>query len=351
MSGSTSITSLRDGVQILDATLRDGSYVNDFNFTAAQTKTICRALEAAGIDLIEVGHGAGIGAGRSRAFESAAESDEDYMIAAAEACNEANWGMFCFPGLGSPDGIRLAANHGADFVRVGCHVTEVESAKEYINAAQEAGIFVSANMVKTNAVSPSKFATQAQTAEEYGVDMVSIVDSAGGLVPEDVREYVREAKSHCDLPIGFHGHDNLGVATANCVAAVRAGAAVVDTSLQGYGRSGGNAPTETTVAALKKTGFDVSADVPELLRVGHKHVGPLRDDGGWNPLDIAGGYADVHSEHIPVILEYAREYDVDPTLLMCEVSKHDKVYAPRDLVEELAESLNDEEGGSVDDYQ
>jgi len=338
-----------DNPKILDTTLRDGSYANDFQFTAGQTRSLCQELEASGVEMIEVGHGIGLNASNS-GYREAIASDEEYMKAAAEGCEEAMWGMFCIPGIATLEDVELAADHGMDFIRIGTNITEVEMSKEFIELAKERDMFTTANYMKSYARSPDIFADKVELSDSYGADMVYIVDSAGGMFPDTVKEYYRAVREVSDIPVGFHGHDNLGLAVSNSLVMADEGVLVIDTSLQGLGRSAGNASTEKTVATLEKKGHDTGIDLFKLLRVGHTYINPIRSNPAHMPLDVIAGQAEFHSSHMPKILDAAYKYDVDPAHLICEVVKEDKIHAPTSLVEEIAQRIQGEEDGRVEDY-
>jgi 4-hydroxy-2-oxovalerate aldolase len=337
------------GVHILDTTLRDGSYANDFQFTAGQTKALCRELEASGVPLIEAGHGVGLNAGKA-GHRSAIASDEEYMQAASEACDDSLWGMFCIPGKARLDDVRLAGEYGMDFIRIGTNVTEVEESKEFIKIASDKGMFVTANFMKSYARSPEEFAEKAVQSEGYGSDLIYIVDSAGGMLPERLRSYFEAVRERTDIPVGFHGHDNLGLAVANSLTMVNAGVSVIDTSLQGLGRSAGNAPTEKTVAALDKSGYNTGTDFLRLLRTGERFVSPIRSNPTQKPLDVVAGREEFHSSHMTKILDVAYEYEIDPARLIREVCRKDKIYAPEQLIEELALRIDRNSDYRVQDY-
>lgn len=336
-------------VYILDTTLRDGSYANDFQFTAGQTKALCRELEASGIPLIEIGHGVGLNAGNA-GHRSAIATDEEYMRAASEACEDSHWGMFCIPGKATLDDVRLAGKYGMDFIRIGTNITEVEESQEFIEVAKSEGMFVSANFMKSYARAPEIFAEKAAMSEGYGSDMVYIVDSAGGMLPERLNSYLEAVRERTDIPVGFHGHDNLGLAVANSLTMVNSGAFVIDTSLQGLGRSAGNAPTEKTIAVLEKSGYDTGTNFLKLLRTGQTFVSPIRSDPTKRPLDVVAGQEEFHSSHMTKILDAAYKYEIDPARLIQAVCRENKIYAPEELVEELAVNIEPSLGGRVQDY-
>src|ERR1019366_1154167 len=165
-------------LQILECTLRDGSYAVDFQFTARDTALIASALESAGFTLIEIGHGVGMNASQCGKGNAAA-SDEEYMKAAASSLRTARWGMFFIPGIGRHEDLELAAQYGMGFVRIGTNAAEVADAQPYIEHARKLGMHVSANLMKSYVLPPKELAANARVSESSGAQMVCLVDSAG----------------------------------------------------------------------------------------------------------------------------------------------------------------------------
>jgi 4-hydroxy-2-oxovalerate aldolase len=326
---------------ILETTLRDGSYAINFQFTAADTVIIGKALEDAGFEMIEIGHGVGLNASNSGKGQ-AVDTDESYLRAGAEAFQKARWGMFCIPGIATLDHVDMAAEHGMSFIRIGTNVTEVPESEPFIERAKKHGMFVSANFMKSYAMEPKEFAKMALLTEKYGSDILCIVDSAGGMFTDRMEEYFLAVQGVSDIPLGFHGHNNLGMAMANSLRAVELGASVVDTSLQGMGRSAGNTPTEVFLVALQRMGIDIGIDPLEVMDIGEKYIKPLITRSGYDSLDVVIGYAEFHSSYMGIIREFATQYRIDPRRLIIEVTKEDKVNAPRDLVERAAKRIRDE---------
>ena len=331
-------------MDILETTLRDGSYTINFQFTARDTAEIAAALEKAGFRFIEIGHGVGLGASRAGQGE-AAETDEGYMRAAADALTKAKFGMFCIPGIASLADLDAARDHGMGFLRVGTNVTEVETAKDFIERAKKYGMFVAANFMKSYASSPWEFAERAKLAQEFGADIVYVVDSCGGMMPADVEAYFQVVRDVCDVPLAFHGHDNLGMSVANSLHAVELGAQMVDTSLQGLGRSAGNAPTEILLVALARLGIDLGIDPIEVMDIGEKFIRPMIKRTGLSSIDIVSGYAQFHSAYMGVISRFASKYGVDPRILIIETCRANKVHVTDELVEDIAKRL--QAAGSV----
>ena len=235
-------------VDILDCTLRDGSYLIDFQFNRHDTAYISTALEQTGIKYIEVEHGLGLDAGLVSG--NSLEFDLDYIKAAKDATKSAFIGAFYIPGIGKLASVKSAAEAGLDFIRIGVNVYDYELALESVNYAKSLGLEVWINLMKTYSVPYDEFQKICLKIAHYDADRLAIVDSAGGMTPEQTKNYVHIAKKHTPFSIGFHGHNNLQMAVANCLAAVEAGATSVDTTLNGMGRGGGNAPTRNCSSAI-----------------------------------------------------------------------------------------------------
>jgi 4-hydroxy-2-oxovalerate aldolase len=323
---------------ILDVTLRDGSYLIDFQFTAQDTAVIASALESVGFSWIEVGHGVGLNASAS-GKGAAAATDEQYLESASEALASARWGMFFIPGIGRVDDLRLAARYKMSFVRIGTNVTEYEQAEPFVKRAKDLGMLVSYNGMKSYAVSPQQWGRCAAQVHQWGADIVCLVDSAGSMYPEDVSSYLKSAQLECSAPLGFHGHNNLSLAMANTLRAIDEGAVLVDTSLQGMGRSAGNAITEVLVAILKKRGLLPGIDMKSVMDIGAGLIRPLLGRPGIDPMAVTGGFASFHSSFTPKVVRYAEKHSIDVRDLIVRLCEEDLISAPDDLLERLAGEL------------
>jgi 4-hydroxy 2-oxovalerate aldolase len=322
-------------MMLLDTTLRDGSYVINFGFDRQQTATISGELDAAGVDLIEVGHGIGLNAS-NRNQGIAREIDEVYMAAAAETVRRAKWGMFAIPGVCDLEHLDACIDHQIGFLRFGVSIDSYEKVGPFIDKAKKAGITVCVNFMKSYVRPPIMFEKAAREVVARGADYVYIVDSAGNMPPRTVRQYCERIS---DLPFGFHAHNNLGLAMANALEAAECGAAIIDTSLQGMGRCTGNTMTEHFVALMQREGKLTHLNLLALLDAGEEHVRPLLTAVGHDSVDLICGYAGFHSSYMDVVRRHAIEFDVDPRLLIIEICKHDQSDAPDALVREKAMQL------------
>jgi 4-hydroxy-2-oxovalerate aldolase len=271
----------------------------------------------------------------------AAESDEGYIKAAAEVLSTSQFGMFCIPGIGRPSDIDMAASYGMGFVRIGTDVAKVDQSREFIERAKKHGMFVAANFMKSYACEPEFFAKQAKLSQDFGADVIYIVDSSGGMLPSDLEHYFNafQGGDLQGIPLAFHGHNNLGLAAANTLKAIELGATIVDSSLQGMGRSAGNACTEILVSTLQRMGMAEDIDLIAILDAGEKFIRPLMRKTGVSSIDVVSGYAQFHSSYMGTIRKFASKYKVDPRELIIGLCQVNKVDAPADLVESIAANL------------
>ena len=332
------MATLGSNPDILEVTLRDGSYLVDFQFTAEDTATISSALESVGFGWIEVGHGLGLNASAAGRGVAAA-TDEEYLDATSRALKQAKWGMFFIPGIGREEDLRLAARYGMSFVRIGTNVTETAQAEPYIMLAKELGFIVSYNAMKSYAVSPSDFGRIVAEVRGWGADIACLVDSAGSMDPDSVAAYLRAARAETECPLGYHGHDNLSLAMANTLRAIEEGAVLVDSSLQGMGRSAGNTVTEVLVAILQRRGQLSHIDLKAAMDVGQGLIQPLMGKRGIDPMAVTSGLAKFHSSFTQKVQHYATKHSIDVRDLIVRLCQEDQVSAPDDLLERLSHEL------------
>ena len=337
MSDGSSLSDKPD-VSILECTLRDGSYAVNFQFTSADTEDIATALDEVGFPFIEVGHGIGLGASEAGLGE-AAESDENYMKATASAVKRGKWGMFCIPGVATLEHVDMARDYEMDFIRVGTNVNEAELAAPFVERAKKYGMFVATNFMKSYAVPPKEMGLAAKAAASYGADMVYVVDSAGGMLTQELSTYFKAVQDVTDVMLGFHGHNNLQLAVANSLMAAEMGVAVGDSSLQGFGRSSGNTPTELILLSLLRAGFNQDIDPIAVLDIGERCVRPLIDAKGLYSLDMVCGYAQFHSSYMGLVREMSSRHKVDPRKLIIEICRHDLLAAEPEFVDQTARNM------------
>ncbi|HQK54334.1 MAG TPA: 4-hydroxy-2-oxovalerate aldolase [Sedimentibacter sp.] len=328
---------------IIDVTLRDGSNAVDFQFTSEETYGIVEGLSKAGIKWIEVGHGLGLGAS-ARSGKVAKETDETYIKTARNAARDAKIGCFFIQNIGTCDDIKAARSWGLDFLRIGPNASmeEIIEAVQFIKYAKEQDLIVHCCVRKAYAVTPDELARQAQILEEAGADNIIVMDSAGNLMPNQVKEYITAIKDKfrgaSGIKIGFHAHDNMGLATACTIAAIEAGADTVDTCLKGLGRSAGNTPTEYLIAALMRLGI-VKGDLYALQDLGDRWIGH-RAYETLDSISLIFGMSGFHSAFYGMVKEVAGRYNIDPRIIVTEICKVDKIAPTAELAEEIAKQIS-----------
>ncbi len=332
-------------IQILECTIRDGGYAIDFQWARDEVEQIVRGLAGAGFEYIEVGHGMGLGA--SRTATPARCSDEETAAVAVAARGSARVGAFFIPGVGCADDLRRFRDAGADFVRIGTDVSRSESAWEFIELAASLGFEVFYNFMKSYAAQPFDLLQRALPIVERGASTVTVVDSAGGMLPNQVSAYIEVLAAGLDARMGFHGHNNLLLANANSLAAVQAGASIIDATLLGMGRGGGNAQTETMLVILEKAGYGTGINPLQVAKIAERFVGakPARLKGA-NELEMIYGFALFHSGFTERVQDVAAAYGVPYQELILEVSRYAKENPSRALIEEVAVQLR--RGGPVE---
>jgi 4-hydroxy 2-oxovalerate aldolase len=340
-------------VHILETTIRDGSYEVGFQFTRQDVAILAGLLDQAGFSYIEIGHGNGLG---GEVFgETAAASDDEYMETARRAVARAKLGALL--GFTKRDDeqilgkVRAAARNGLDFLRMGFVPARSDAPiiLKSIELARELGLTVSVNLMRTYCAPPDEVAERCARLRQLGVDWYYVVDSAGGMTATEVKAYVRALLAAGAPVVGFHGHNNTQSALANSLAAIEAGACLVDTSLQGLGRATGNAQTEVLLTILQvRHGLEREVDRGLVYRLARRYVQPLMEPG-LDPTHVLAGALNVHSSCLPQLEESARSSGLDLDAVLARaggraaaVRELDKRDLPTEIVrtscEELAEA-------------
>lgn len=323
---------------ILDTTVRDGSYAVDFKFSCKDVQDLVAKSERIGLKYIEIGHGLGLNASGTE-HGIALQTDEEYMHAARQVSKKAKLGFFCIPDIARVEDISLAAKNNMNFIRIGVPVPVWKKALPYIQKGREEGLEVFINFMKTYAASPDEFGEAAKNAYSAGAQTAYIVDSAGNMTTDEIDRYIDETRSRSDIQIGFHGHNNLGLAVSNTLHCVKAGVDFIDCTFQGLGRSIGNASLEQVVMALEKLGYPTGYDIPRVLEYGYAGLRNIVRRDLINPLDYMCGFTGFHSSYLKDIYRCCNEKKVDPLRLIMAYSKENKLTMDYDRLCAIADTL------------
>ncbi|MCO7188405.1 MULTISPECIES: hypothetical protein [unclassified Pseudoalteromonas] len=299
-------------VSLLDTTLRDGSYAVDFKFSTEFAQELMTKLESAQVDLIEVGHGLGLEA-ELAGYDECTIDVEKWCELSNLHLKDSGWGMFVQPHFSRLPTIDWLTKEGMSFVRVGVEAQGIESQLDYIESCLSLNTDVYLNIMKTSNVTPDTLAKYLEQAPKE-VAGIYVVDSCGTMLPSRVSEYVQAIRP-LNSNVGFHGHDNLGMANANSLAAIKAGANIVDATLNGMGRGAGNASTESLAAILTSQG-NSHYDYQELCKLADYCSSQLDICSSERYAQVIGGVFGVHSSLFPLIKQLSADLQLDFFSLM-----------------------------------
>jgi 4-hydroxy 2-oxovalerate aldolase len=315
-------------------------------FSVEDVRSIAAGLDRAGVDIIEVTHGDGLG-GSSIQYGPAAVADVELIEAAVDVVHNGAVAVLLLPGIGTVEDLRRVHAVGASVVRVATHCTEADIAQQHISWAKQAGMRVAGFLMMSHMLEPPALAEQAVLMASYGAEVVYAVDSAGALVPRAAAARVEALRSRLgdEVAVGFHAHNNLGCAIGNTLAAVEVGATWVDGSLCGLGAGSGNAATEVLCTALDRDGHQTGVDLFALMDVAQDVVAPrLPRPQVIDRESLVLGYAGVYSSFRLHAERAARRYGVDARDVLVELGRRAIVGGQEDMIIEVAAEMA---GGAV----
>jgi 4-hydroxy-2-oxovalerate/4-hydroxy-2-oxohexanoate aldolase len=325
-------------VTLHDMTLRDGMHPKRHQMTLEQMRSVARGLDAAGVPLIEVTHGDGLG-GSSVNYGFPAHADEDYLAAVVPLMRHAKVSALLIPGIGTVDHLKMAHGLGVHTIRVATHCTEADVSEQHIVAARELGMDTVGFLMMAHMNSPEGLVKQARLMEGYGANCIYVTDSAGQMLPGDVKARlaaVREALRP-ETELGFHGHHNLAMGVANSIAAIEAGATRVDAAAAGLGAGAGNTPMEVLVAVCDRMGIETGIDVWKIQDVAEDLVVPLMDFPIRIDRDaLTLGYAGVYGSFLLFAKRAEKKYGVPARDLLVELGRRGLVGGQEDMIEDTA---------------
>ena len=327
---------------IMDCTLRDGANVIGNGFTAELTKMIIEGLISSNIRIIEMGNSLGIGSYEAN-NSIAPLTDVEYLELIQPYLSDAEIGMFMGVKNANRENINLAAKYNLKFLRIGANAGDGKKACEGIKFVKQCGMKCYYSIMKAYALSVDGILEEVKMLAECGLDQITIMDSAGTMMPGQVKEYILNMVKDIDIPIGFHGHNNLGLSLANTLVAAESGATFLDSGLLGMGRSAGNCATEVAVAVFQRIGKLQDVDFYKLLDFIDREVTPAMNEYGYkapiSSLDLVLGSAGCHSSFTKKFDLIAREKNIPLYKLIMEVSKIDKKEPSEELIYNIADQI------------
>jgi isopropylmalate/homocitrate/citramalate synthase len=300
--------------KILECTLRDGSYAVDFQFTPEFSGAVIKKLNFFGFEYIEIGHGIGISA--SSKIKKAAGTDSEYADAANKSIGNSKWGMFAVHGIAEESDINKMIDAGMNFLRYGCTYSQINEALKFLmNFTGKCEIFL--NCMRSHEIESKQISSICRDIDNIGISAFYLVDSCGGMLPDQVKKLGEKfLENKKNFSLGFHGHNNLGLANANSLMLSEMGFDFVDSTLQGLGRSTGNAMTEQLVSILTRMNKIKKHPLIELLKYGESELGIHVPPGGTKGIDTMAGYALFHTSMLDELTQKSLILNMDPFLLL-----------------------------------
>ncbi|MGW5441272.1 4-hydroxy-2-oxovalerate aldolase [Nocardia asteroides] len=331
-------------IRVTDTSLRDGSHHKRHQFTVTEVRDIVAALDGAGVPVIEVAHGDGLG-GSSFNYGFSKTPEQELIKAAAETAKKARIAFLMLPGVGVKDDIKIAQDNGASICRVATHCTEADVSVQHFTVARELGLETVGFLMMSHSQPPEVLARQARIMADAGCQCVYVVDSAGALVLEQVTDRVAAvvAELGADAQVGFHGHENLGLAVANSVYAVRAGATQIDGSARRFGAGAGNLPIEAFIGVCDKLGISTGVDFFAVTDAAEDVVRPaMPSECLLDRQALMMGYAGVYSSFLRHAERQADRYGVSAAELLVRAGRRKLIGGQEDQLVDIALELRRE---------
>jgi len=336
-------------VTLHDMCLRDGMHPKRHQITLEQMVAVATGLDAAGVPLIEITHGDGLG-GASINYGFPRHTDQEYLRAVVPLMQRAKISALLLPGIGTVDDLRMAADCGVATIRVATHCTEADVAVQHIGFARKLGLDTVGFLMMAHMIEPEALVAQAKIMEAAGANCLYCTDSAGTMLPGDVTARIAALRAALapTTELGFHGHHNLGMGIANSLAAIDAGANRIDGSAAGLGAGAGNTPLEVFAAVLDRMGADHGIDLYKLMDVAEDLVVPMMDVPVRIDRDaLILGYAGVYSSFLLFAQRAGARYGVSPRDLLVELGRRKTIGGQEDLIEDLALDMARAKGGGA----
>ncbi|GAB2182441.1 4-hydroxy-2-oxovalerate aldolase [Denitratisoma sp. agr-D3] len=333
-------------IVVHDMTLRDGMHPKRHQMTLEQMKAVAMGLDQAGVPLIEVTHGDGLG-GSSVNYGFPAHSDEEYLSTVIPCLKQAKVSALLLPGIGTVEHLKMAKDLGVHTIRVATHCTEADVSEQHITMARKLDMDVVGFLMMAHRNSAEGLISQAKLMEGYGANCIYITDSAGYMLPGEVKEKLGAVRAalNPETELGFHGHHNLAMGVANSVAAVEVGAVRIDAAAAGLGAGAGNTPMEVFIAVCNRMGIETGVDLFKMQDVAEDIVVPMMDHPIRCDRDaLTLGYAGVYSSFLLFAKRAEAKYKISAREILMELGRRGMVGGQEDMIEDTAITMAKERG-------
>ena len=325
-------------ITVHDMTLRDGMHPKRHQMSLDQMKAVAMGLDDAGIPLIEVTHGDGLG-GSSVNYGFPAHTDEEYLSTVIPLMKQAKVSALLLPGIGTVDHLRMAKDLGVHTIRVATHCTEADVSEQHITLARKLDMDTVGFLMMAHRTTAEDLVHQARLMEGYGANCIYVTDSAGYMLPEEVKQKIGAVRAGLkfETEVGFHGHHNMAMGVANSVAAVEVGASRIDAAAAGLGAGAGNTPMEVFIAVANRMGIETGVDLFKIQDVAEDIVVPMMDHPIRCDRDaLTLGYAGVYSSFLLFAKRAEAKYKISAREILMELGRRGMVGGQEDMIEDAA---------------
>src|SRR3989339_2185206 len=298
-------------IKVLDCTIRDGGYVNNWDFDLKLVRETYRALSKAGVDYVELGyHGTEkyFDVNKYGRFRFSAANNINHVCAGIDGAEVA---LMVDHGKYDIEDIVQYQDTPVRLIRAAFHKDKIAEALKLLHKVKQLGFAVSANFMGFASYTQAERDLMLVLLRDYPIDYAYVADTYGSMFPEQVTELFLPLLEIKTIKWGFHPHNNLKMAFANSLAAIKAGAQIIDSSVFGMGRGAGNLPTEVMLAYLHRQQPDKYNVIPVLKLIDH-YYNDLHKQCGWGynlPYMLSGTYG-CHPNYASNLVE-RKEYDIE----------------------------------------
>lgn len=324
-----------------DMCLRDGMHAKREQISVEQMVKVATALDDAGVPYIQVTHGGGLG-GNSLQHGFALASNEEYITAVASKMKQARVSVLLIPGLGTMKELQSAYDCGVRSVHVATHCTEADTSPQHIAFARKLGMDTTGFLMMAHLNDAAGIAQQGKLMESYGAQTVYVTDSAGYMLPDDVKARIGALRAVLkpETEIGFHGHHNLGMGIANSIAAIEAGASRIDGSVAGLGAGAGNTPLEVFAAVCERMGIETGVDLFKIMDVAEDIIVPMMDHlVRVDRESLTLGFAGVYSTFLLHAKRAGDRFGVSARDILVELGRRKMIGGQEDMIMDTAMTM------------
>lgn len=315
-------------VEYHDLTIRDGCHAISHKLTSDMIKKHCIFAETSGIPVMEIGHGNGLGAS-SILIGKSELTDIEMISLAKNYLKNTKLSVHVIPGLATIErDIAPAIELGVDIFRIASHCTEASMTKSHIEYLVKNNKTVYGALMMCATCPVEVLVEEVKKMKSYGANAVIIMDSTGSFYPEDVVKYFTEL-SKIGIKLGFHAHNNLGLAVSNSLSAIKSGAEIIDVTVRGFGAGAGNTPLEIMTAIHPCDNINVMETINDL-----EHKAPTT-----KIINILTAKYKLHSVFEKKILEACEKYKIPIAKLVEELGNRKLVAGQEDLVRVIASQM------------